>query len=216
MKRSVMIVALLSASPVFAQEDTNVDLPLRQEPAVQEEQPVVPEQPPPPELPPILVTPVYPPVTVIPAVEQIAELEESGHHKKTTGAVLQTVGGIVAFTGATMLVAASWSDDGSCSRYDDHTTWAVQSYTSPSSSTGSPAGTRTAPPPSCGDGTLAFAGGLTLLLGVAMILPGVAISQSGIGDLARAKQLRRTHGIEWSLRPSVGAHGGHAELAVRF
>jgi len=211
MKRSVMIVVLLSATSVFAQEEANELLP-SQPPATREELPAPPAQPPPRELPPILVVPPgYPPPLVIPAVEQIQALEESGHNKKTLGAVLQTAGGLLAFTGATLLVAASWSDDGACSRNDDHGTWVIQSYT-----TGGPSGSRATPQPSCGDGTLAFAGGITLLFGVVMILPGVALSQSGIVELARARRLRRSHGIEWSLRPSVGAHGAHAHLAMRF
>jgi hypothetical protein len=210
MGRSVILVALLSASSVFAQEDVNVDLPTQ--PPTEEEQPAAPERPPPAELPPILVVPpLYPPVTVVPALDQIDALEQSGHYKRTAGAVLQAAGGIIALTGAILLVAAPW-DDASCAQNDNRATWVVQSYTS----SGSPTGSRATQSPGCGDSPLRLAGGLTLLLGVAMILPGVAVSRNGYSELARAKALRKTHGLEWSLRPSVTAHGGNAELKMHF
>jgi hypothetical protein len=219
MKRLVLVVTLVSASTnVFAQEETE-ELTRQPPPPIDElrapPEEAPPEQPPPAELPPILAPPVvYAPVHAVPVtvVEQIDALEQQGRHHKTVGAVLQTMGGILAFTGAALLVASSWSDDGSCI-HNDSNNWAVQSYTTPGPSTGS---RTTVGPPSCGDGNLAFAGGMTLLLGVAVILPGVAISQSGVTELQQARQLRRRHGIEWSLRPSFSTQTAKAELSLRF
>jgi hypothetical protein len=193
MKRSVLVAVLLSASWVFAQEE------LPAPPA----QPAPAAQPAPPAL-------AAPPARPPDLAERIRALEESGHEKKTAGAVLQASGGVVAFTGVVLLVAASWADDGACARNDDQR-WAVQSFTS-----GSPSGSRSTSPPSCGDNGLAMAGGLTLVLGVAMILPGVAITRSGIGDLERAHELRRPHSVDWFLRPSASAQGGRVDLAMKF
>jgi hypothetical protein len=143
-----------------------------------------------PEPPPIVTTPPpWLPYYAVPgpSPEQIQALEQSGRHKKRTGAILMGAGGTVALVGTSLLIAGAWEDHGGCGwrgdgryrdgRYHDR---------------------------ACSDTALSIAGVTTSLLGLGALVPGVILYASGAGDVDRARRLKRTYFGPLSLHPTIG------------
>jgi hypothetical protein len=99
-----------------------------------------------------------------------AALEESGRTQLIAGTALLTTGGIMTAAGIGLIIAGTVMS-GTCASYDDHTHHTTYG--------------------SCGDGTLAFAGAVTLFLGMVAFAPGGALKDSGERDLMAARMSRR-------------------------
>jgi hypothetical protein len=127
-----------------------------------------------------------------PTREELDALEHGARRRRAGGIALLSSGAVLAAAGVGLLIASYWADDVSCVRYYGYygNSW------------------------TCRNATLAFAGGTTLVLGVAGLIPGIALYYTGTHELAQARALRR--GPAWSVRPSIRSHGALAELSLRF